>query len=116
MSHDELLRRLNETEQDLHKANEIIIDLETKIAEMVSLSALSGTEKVMLDIIEREIVRINENTVLEKMSKDDLRKFDTLTKNFVAIRGKIVPPKSDDVPVTQEDEENLILIATNKVS
>lgn len=110
MSHDELLRRLNETEQDLHKANEIIIDLETKIAEMVSLSALSGTEKVMLDIIEREIVRINENTTLEKMSKDDLRKFDTLTKNFVAIRGKIIPEKPEQTESEDDNEENLISI------
>lgn len=110
MSHDELLHRLNETEQDLHKANEIIIDLETKIAEMVSLSALSGTEKVMLDIIEREIVRINENTTLEKMSKDDLRKFDTLTKNFVAIRGKIIPEKPEQTESEDDNEENLISI------
>lgn len=110
MTRDDLLLKLNETEQELNKANEIIIDLEDKIAEMISLSALSGTEKVMLDIIEREISRINENTVLAKMTKDDLRSFDVLVKDFVAIRGKIIPEKPKETESQEDNVENLISI------
>lgn len=108
MSNEELLRRLNEAEQELAKSTDIIIDLETKIADMITLSALSGTEKIMLDIIEREIIRINEATALDKMSKDDLRKFDTFVKNFVAIRGKIIPEKPKEQESQEDDVENLI--------
>lgn len=115
MSHDELLRRLNESEAELNKANDIIIDLEDKIAQMISLSALSGTEKVMLDIIEREILRINmEQALVHKMTKDDLRAFDTLVKDFVAIRGKIIPDKPKENEDKEEDLENLIQLATRK--
>lgn len=112
MSNEELLRRLNETEADLNKANDIIIDLETKISEMINLSALSGTEKIMLDIIEREILRINQEQIISlKMTKDDLRAFDVLVKDFVAIRGKIIPEKPKEVEATDDNIENLILLA-----
>ena len=111
MSHEELLRRLNESETELNKANDIIIELEDKIAQMISLSALSGTEKVMLDIIEREILRINmEQALVHKMSKDDLRTFDTLVKDFVAIRGKIIPEKPKENESKEDDVDNLIAL------
>lgn len=112
MSHDELLRQFNECQADLAKANDIIIDLEEKIAQMISLSALSGTEKVMLDIIEREILRINmEQSLVHKMTKDDLRAFDVLVKDFVAIRGKIIPEKPKEQESQEEDIDNLIHLA-----
>lgn len=109
MSHEELLRRLNETEKELETANNIIIELESKIAEMVSLQALSGTEKVMLDIIEREVLRINmEQALAQKMTKEDLRAFDVLVKDFVAIRGKIIPEKPKEKESEDDNIENLI--------
>jgi len=115
MSKDELLRMYNESEAELHKANDIIINLEEKIAEMISLSALSGTEKIMLDIIEREILRINcEQVIVSKMTKDDLRTFDTLVKDFVSIRGKIIPEKPKEKESTDDSIENLILLATER--
>ncbi len=112
MSNEELLRRLNEAESELAKSTEIIIDLETKIADMITLSALSGTEKIMLDIIEREVARINmEQSLAHKMTKDDLRAFDVLVKDFVAIRGKIVPEKPKEQESQEENIDNLILLA-----
>ena len=112
MSHDELLKRFNESEAELNKANDIIIDLEDKIAQMISLSALSGTEKIMLDIIEREIFRINqEHTMTGKLSKDDLRSFDVLVKDFVSIRGKIIPEKPKEQESQEDNVENLIMLA-----
>ena len=111
MSYEELLQKLNETEAELNKANDIIINLEERIAEMISLSALSGTEKVMLDIIEREILRINmEQSLVHKMNKEDLKSFDVLTKAFVAIRGKIVPEKPEENELKEDNVENLIAL------
>lgn len=111
MTREDLIKRLNETEAELEKANDIIISLEEKIADMISLSALAGTEKVMLDIIEREILRINaEHSILQKITKDDLRTFDTMVKDFVAIRGKIIPEKQKENESKEDDIDNLISI------
>lgn len=109
MNTEELLAKLKETEEELEKANDIIINLEEQIASMITLSALSGTEKVMLDIIEREIIRINmEQSLVHKLTKDDLRAFDTLVKDFVSIRGKIIPEKPKESESEEDNVEDLI--------
>jgi hypothetical protein len=112
MSNVELLKLIQERDNQLQEAQEKIYDLEEQLARMISLSALSGTEKVMLDIIGREVSRIGDNTKDTKLTKDDLRAFDVLVKDFVAIRGKIITEKPKEQEELEDNVENLILLAT----
>jgi len=81
------------SDQDLIKQLEFKIkSLEEEAEYMLQNSILgqfSKAENRMIDIIGREMKRMDENSQQVSMDKDDVRKFDTLVKDFVALRGKI---------------------------
>jgi len=97
---------ITERDKQLQDANEKIADLEDQIFEFeendVGIS-LSDSEMLMIDIISREISRLSENSKKLTLDKDDVKKFDTLVKDFVAIRGKV--PTTKEKVLKDKDEE-----------
>lgn len=91
-------------QQLLDEANDRIYELEEELEESKIGVIFSESEKVMLEIIQGEIGRINRGRLADKMlDKDDVKIFDTLVKDFVAIRGKLPIKKSENNENVSDD-------------
>ena len=92
MDKDKHINRLKERVSNL--------EVELKEAEENSiLSKFSTSEKKMINIISIEIGRLEKDAESTRLDKDEIKKFDTLVKDYVALRGKIekILETSDDL-------------------
>lgn len=98
-----------------------IIQLKNKIAELeeeldefdLVLSNFSVAEKKMIEIIGREIGRLDNESKSYKLDKDQVKIFDTYVKDFVQLRGKVEKlVKKED---SDDDIADLIALAGAKI-
>ena len=108
MNEQSLIELLNERDEQLRAARDRISELESELSESEVLYIFSESEKMMLRIIEAEIKRIHLGIDKVKMTKDEIRLFDTLVKDFVALRGKVQTLKKDDDKDVEDNVESLI--------
>ena len=108
---------LKKRDKELRDARSLIDDLTEQLQEYedndVTL-ALSDSEKRMLKIIEKEMERLEKDVNEMTLDTSDLKKFDTLVKDFVAIRGKMPATKKSDKSVADTDEHLADLVALAK--
>lgn len=113
MTEKSLTNLLKERDQQLLEAKSRILELEDKLSSLDVLYVFSESEKMMLKIIEAEIKRISVGIDSVKMTRDEIKLFDTLVKDFVALRGKVQVSKSKDEKETEENIDNLISIVNS---
>ena len=90
-----------------------ITDLEDEIDELTNHSILrkfSEAEGKMLKIISKEMERLEESCNQVSMDKDDTKKFDTLVKDYVALRGKMEKMIDSNDDIDEDELAELISI------
>ena len=108
MNEQSLIELLKERDEQLRAARDRISELESELSESEVLYIFSESEKMMLRIIEAEIKRIHLGIETVKMTKDEIKLFDTLVKDFVALRGKVQTLKKDEDEDVEDNVESLI--------
>lgn len=113
---------IEQLKMELEDANERIAELEEQLEESSMGVVFSESEKFMLEIIKREIKGLDDKTnqvykdpdtgeeIRIYLGKDDIKKFDTLVKDFVALRGKMPVVKNTKNEEDADDIADLISI------
>lgn len=113
MSEKNIAELLKQRDKELKEANDLIEELEFELEELENGHVFSESENRMLSIIEIEISRLLEDAKVGRLDKDEIKKFDSLVKDFVAIRGKM--PEKKATAKSQEDSDNEIAEAISIV-
>ena len=95
-----------------------IKDLEAKLEEYDStMSLFSEAERRMIRIIGKEMERLEKIVQVDTFNEEELEKFNVLTKDYVAIRGKaekIIKEKNKNM--SDEEIENLLYLVGQEVN
>lgn len=110
INEENLTKLLKERDEQLRKAHDKINELENDLSDSKIIYMFSESERMMVKIIETEIKRIHESIEKVKLTRDEIKLFDTLVKDFVAIRGKVEVKKTKETEDTEESIENLVSI------
>lgn len=116
MKKEDLEKLIKKRDQQLQEAMSHIADLEDALDELENSDmgvVFSDVEKTMVEIIIREIGRLNKDSTDYKLDKDEIKKFDTLVKDFVAIRGKLPKTKKKEAVEEEKELAELLELATS---